>query len=60
MQRLAAQIAGILVTASVVLGTDLDVLLAVSLGIFAGAIAMIVVAAADTGLAARERRSRHR
>ena len=59
MQRMAAQIAGMVVTAIVVLGTDLDVLLAVPLGIFAGALAMIIVSVADAGLAALERRSRH-
>lgn len=38
MQQTVAQFMGVFVTAMVVLGTDLDVLYAVPLGIFAGAL----------------------
>ena len=42
-----AQITGIAVTAIVTLGTDMDVLYAMPLGVFAGALASFFVAAAD-------------
>ena len=42
-----AQLTGMLVTAIVVFGTDVDVLTAVPLGIFAGALAMFFVSLAD-------------
>ena len=47
MPRNVAQITGILVTAIVVFGTDLDVFYAMPLGIFAGALATYMVALAD-------------
>lgn len=46
MRQIAGQIAGMAVTGIVVLGTDIDVLLAVPLGIFAGALAIALIAAA--------------
>ena len=42
-----AQVAGMLVTAIVVFGTDADVFYAMPLGIFAGALATFFVAFAD-------------
>jgi hypothetical protein len=50
-----AQITGIAVTAIVTLGADVDVLYAVPLGVFAGALATGFVAAADARLALRKR-----
>jgi len=47
MPKTVAQLTGILVTAIVVFGSDLDVYYAIPLGIFAGAIATFFVAAAD-------------
>ena len=50
-----AQITGIAVTAIVTLGSDTDVLYAVPLGIFAGALASFFVAAAERRAALRAR-----
>ena len=49
-----AQLTGMVVTAIVVFGTDLDVYYAMPLGIFAGAIATLVVALADQRAARRQ------
>jgi hypothetical protein len=43
MPKTVAQLTGMIVTAIVVFGTDLDVYYAVPLGIFAGAIATLLV-----------------
>jgi hypothetical protein len=42
-----AQLTGMMVTAIVVFGTDMDVLTAVPLGVLAGALAMFFVALAE-------------
>ncbi|HEY1612408.1 MAG TPA: hypothetical protein VGF97_01790 [Rhizomicrobium sp.] len=47
MPKNIAQWTGIVVTAIVVLGTDIDVINAVPLGVFAGALATIFVGLAD-------------
>ena len=47
MPKNVAQFTGIIVTAIVVFGTDLDVFYAMPLGIFAGALATYFVALAD-------------
>ena len=47
MPKNVAQLTGMIVTAIVVFGTDLDVYYAMPLGIFAGALATMFVAAAD-------------
>lgn len=47
MPRNVAQLTGMIVTAIVVFGTDLDVYYAMPLGVFAGAVATIFVAAAE-------------
>jgi hypothetical protein len=47
MHRNIAQVTGILVTAIVVFGSDLDVFYAMPLGIMAGALATFLVAIAD-------------
>jgi hypothetical protein len=47
MPKNIAQLTGMVVTAIVVFGTDLDVYYAMPLGIFAGAIATLVVTLAD-------------
>ncbi len=47
MPKTVAQFAGILVTAIVVFGADVDVLTAIPLGIVAGALATFFVAFAD-------------
>ncbi|MBS0473329.1 MAG: hypothetical protein JSR60_19830 [Proteobacteria bacterium] len=47
MPKNVAQLTGMIVTAIVVFGTDIDVLTAVPLGIFAGAIATFFVALDD-------------
>lgn len=44
MPKNVAQLTGIIVTAIIVFGTDLDVVYAVPLGIFAGALATFFVA----------------
>jgi hypothetical protein len=49
-----AQITGIAVTSIVVFGTDLDVVYAVPLGIFAGMLAIFFVALADLKAAAKK------
>ena len=45
MPRNVAQLTGMVVTAIIVFGTDLDVFYAMPLGIFAGALATLFVAA---------------
>ncbi len=52
MPKNVAQFTGIIVTAIVVFGTDLDVFYALPLGIFAGALATFFVALADGGIKA--------
>ena len=47
MHRSVAQITGVLVTAIIVFGTDMDVFYAMPLGILAGALATFFVAIAD-------------
>ena len=47
MPRNVAQLTGMIVTAIVVFGTDLDVYYAMPLGVFAGALATLFVAAAE-------------
>ena len=47
MPRNVAQLTGMIVTTLIVFGTDLDVYYAMPLGIFAGAIATMFVAAAE-------------
>ena len=47
MPKTVAQLTGMIVTAIVVFGTDLDVYTAMPLGIFAGALATFFVALAD-------------
>jgi hypothetical protein len=47
MPKNVAQLTGMIVTAIVVFGTDLDVYTAMPLGIFAGALATFFVALAD-------------
>ena len=47
MHRNIAQVTGVLVTAIVVFGTDMDVFYAMPLGIMAGALATFFVALAD-------------
>jgi hypothetical protein len=47
MPRTVAQLAGIVVTAIVVMGADTDVLYAVPLGLVAGALATFFVALSD-------------
>jgi len=47
MPRNVAQVAGIIVTAIIVFGTDMDVFYAMPLGIMAGALATFFVAVSD-------------
>jgi hypothetical protein len=47
MPRNVAQLTGMVVTAIIVFGTDLDVYYAMPLGLFAGALATLFVALAD-------------
>jgi hypothetical protein len=47
MPKTLAQLTGVIVTSIIVFGTDLDVYYAMPLGIFAGAIATLLVALAD-------------
>jgi hypothetical protein len=47
MQKNVAQLTGMIVTSIVVFGTDLDVYYALPLGIFAGAVATLLVALSD-------------
>lgn len=47
MPRNVAQLTGMIVTAIIVFGTDLDVYYAMPLGIFAGALASFFVALSD-------------
>jgi len=46
MNKTLAQVTGVAVTSIVVLGTDMDVVYAVPLGLFAGALATFLAAAA--------------
>jgi hypothetical protein len=48
-----AQVTGMIVTAIVVFGSDADVLLAMPLGILAGALAIFFVSLSESGEAAR-------
>jgi len=48
MPRSIAQVTGVLVTAIIVFGTDMDVFYAMPLGIMAGALATFFVAMADS------------
>ncbi len=52
MPRTVAQLTGMIVTAIIVFGTDLDVYYAMPLGVFAGAMATVFVAAAELRQAA--------
>jgi hypothetical protein len=47
MPRNIAQLTGMIVTAIIVFGTDLDVFYAMPLGIFAGALATLFIAASE-------------
>jgi hypothetical protein len=47
MPKNVAQLTGMIVTAIIVFGTDLDVYYAMPLGIFAGALATLFVAASE-------------
>lgn len=47
MPKNVAQLTGMVVTAIIVFGTDLDVYYAMPLGVFAGALATLFVAASD-------------
>jgi hypothetical protein len=47
MPKNVAQLTGMIVTAIIVFGTDMDVYYAMPLGIFAGALAMMFVTAAE-------------
>ena len=47
MPKNVAQFTGVMVTAIIVFGTDTDVLYAIPLGIFAGALATFFVALSD-------------
>jgi hypothetical protein len=47
MPKNVAQLTGMVVTAIIVFGTDLDVFYAMPLGIFAGALATLFVAASE-------------
>ena len=51
-----AQLTGMIVTSIVVFGTDMDVLIAVPMGILAGALAVFFVALGDRQLARVKRR----
>jgi hypothetical protein len=50
-----AQITGVIVTSIVVLGTDMDVLLAIPLGILAGGLATFFVSLSETKEASKRR-----
>jgi hypothetical protein len=54
MPKNVAQLTGMIVTTIIVFGSDLDVYYAMPLGIFAGALATLFVAAAEYRAAARE------
>lgn len=55
MPRTAAQMTGMLVTAIIAFGTDMDVFYSVPLGIFAGALTIFFMAIGESGLAAARR-----
>jgi len=50
-----AQITGMIVTAIVVFGTDMDILLAVPLGVLAGGLAVFFVSLSENKAAAKSR-----
>jgi hypothetical protein len=52
MPRTAAQMTGMLVTAIIAFGTDMDVFYSVPLGVFAGALTIFLVTAGELRLAA--------
>jgi hypothetical protein len=54
MPKNVAQLTGMVVTAIIVFGTDLDVYYAMPLGIFAGALATLFVGAAEYRAAKQE------
>ncbi len=54
MPKNVAQLTGMVVTAIIVFGTDLDVYYAMPLGIFAGALATLFVGAAEYRAARQE------
>jgi hypothetical protein len=54
MPKNVAQLTGMIVTAIIVFGTDMDVYYAMPLGIFAGALATMFVAAAEYRTAKEE------
>ena len=56
--RTAAQLTGMVVTAIVTFGTDLDVTYAVPLGIFAGALAVLFLSFAEAETKAQTRLAR--
>ncbi len=60
MPKSVAQLTGMLVTAIVVFGTDVDVTWSVPLGIFAGALAMFFVSLSEAGHAYRARVEKYR
>jgi hypothetical protein len=55
MPKTAAQMTGILVTAIIAFGTDMDVFYSVPLGIFAGALRIFFVAIGEARLAGARR-----
>ena len=60
LPKSAAQLTGVLVTAIVAFGTDLDVYYAVPLGIFAGALALFFVSMSEGQDALQTRMARLR
>jgi hypothetical protein len=52
MPKSVAQLAGIVVTAIVTFGTDLDVVYSVPLGVLAGAVAIFFVSVSEARMAA--------
>jgi cell shape-determining protein MreD len=55
MPKYVSQWTGVAVTAIIVLGCDMDVLYAMPLGVFAGAVASFIVALADARVRASEK-----
>ena len=55
LPKSVAQLTGVLVTAIVAFGTDLDVYYAMPLGIFAGALAVFFVSVSDGEYALRDK-----
>jgi len=58
MPKSVAQLAGILVTAIVTLGTDLDVVYSVPLGVFAGAFVVFFMTVGDSQTSVAKIRTR--